>query len=392
MNVKIIGIGAAGNKAAIETAKLGIVNTEDILLMNTAIQDIPELYKGRSIIFSNKTSAGGCGKERNRSKDFITDFISDGDNLAQTLNHFILPGDLPVVVTSTEGGTGSGAAPIVAAYIDEVVGTRPQLIAFTGTEDDIRGLQNTLDFFKDCADLCSDCAVQAISNKKYMPIANNNKLRAEQMANEDFIRRIKVLQGSILRESSQNIDAMDHLKLVTTPGYMSIESISTTEAIENLDQFNKLCENMINSTKSLSNGSDRCVRIGIILNISDDDKDNIDWSFDKIKSQFAEIGEAFLHVQTSLNETRSITVIMCGMEMPIKFVMATYEKFKSRTSKSAKETNFAKTMAGIKTEGNAYDFSGTASKDNTSAASFLNKLNKKNNNNGSGSNDDLSNY
>lgn len=389
MNVKIIGIGAAGNKAAIESTKIGILNPEHILLMNTAMQDIPEAYKGRSIIFSNKTAAGGCGKERNRSKQFITEFISDGDSLAQALNHLIMPNDLVVVVTSTEGGTGSGAAPIIAAYIDEVVGVRPQLIAFTGTEDDIRGLQNTLDFFKDCSELCADCVVQAISNKKYMPIANNNKLRAEQMANDDFIRRIKVLQGSILRESSQNIDEMDHLKLVTTPGYMSIESIATTEAIENVDQFNTLCETMINSSKSLSNGSDKCVRLGIILNIGDDDKDNIDWSFTKIKSQFAEIGEVFLHVQTALNESRTITIIMCGMEMPIKFVMATYEKFKSRTSKSAKATDFAKTMSEIKTDGNSYDFNGTVSGNSTSASSFLNKLNKKSDNSG---NNPLSGY
>ena len=258
MNVKIIGIGAAGNKAAIEATDMKIVRSSDIILMNTSAQDIPDIHKERSVLFSNKLSAGGCGKERNKSKEFISEFIENGDGLAQVLNSLILPGDLPIVVTSTEGGTGSGAAPIVAAYIDEVVGVRPQLIAFTGTEDDIRGIQNTLDFFKDCANLCSDCVVQAISNKKYMSLANNNKLKAEQMANVDFVNRVKVLQGSMLRNSSQNIDAMDHLKLVTTPGYMSINNISTTEAIENVDQFNKLCEDMINSSKSLSNGSDRC--------------------------------------------------------------------------------------------------------------------------------------
>ena len=369
MNVKLIGIGAAGNKAAIDAVKNGVLKDTDILLMNTASQDIPEMYKTRSILFNRNLSAGGCGKERNRSKEFITEFISDGDNLAQSLNQFIFPNELVVIVTSTEGGTGSGAAPIVAAYINEVIGARPQLIAFTGTEDDIRGLQNTLDFFKDCAELCDGCIVQAISNKKFMSLANNNKLKAEQMANIDFVNRLK--------DSSQNIDAMDHLKLITTPGYMSIISTSTSEAIESTDQFNELCDRMISSSKSLSHGSDRCLRLGIILNISEDDKDNIDWNFTKIKSQFAEIGEVFLHVQLAMSETRSITVMMCGMEMPIKFVMATYEKLKSRSNNSAKKTDFAKTMASISTDSSSFDFNGTINNNNKSASSFLSKLNGK---------------
>lgn len=377
MNVKVIGIGAAGNKAAICAVTNSVLRDTDILLMNTAFQDIPEMYKTRSLLFGN-TTTGGCGKERKRSQTFISNFIENDNGLAEAFNQLISPGDLVVIVASTEGGTGSGAAPVIAAYINEVIGVRPQLIAFTGTEDDLRGLQNTLDFFKDCSEMCEGIVVQAISNKKYMSVANNNKLKAEQLANMDFVNRVKVLQGSILRESTQNIDAMDHLKLVTTAGYMSIESITSTEAIENVSQFNDLCEKMINSSKSLSTGSDRLKRLGIVLTIDEDDKDNIDWTFEKIKSQFAEIGEVFLHVQTTRTEERQIVVIMCGMEMPIKFVTATYEKFKARMSKSAKETDFGKTMASIKTDALSMDMDNPlASGKNITSSKFLDKLNSK---------------
>lgn len=377
MTVKVIGIGAAGNKAAICAVNNGVLRESDVLLMNTAFQDIPEMYKSRSLLFGN-TTTGGCGKERKRSQAFISEFIEKDSGLAEAFNQLIAPGDLVVIVTSTEGGTGSGAAPIVAAYINEVIGVRPQLIAFAGTEDDLRGLQNTLDFFKDCAEMCDGIVVQAISNKKYMTMANNNKLKAEQLANMDFVNRLKVLQGVVLRESSQNIDAMDHLKLVMTEGYMSIESITTTEAIENVTQFNDLCENMLNNSKSLTTGSDRLTRLGIILTIDDDDKDNIDWTFEKIKSQFAEVGEVFLHVQSTRTEERQIIVVMCGMEMPIKFMTATYEKFKSRMSKSAKATDFAKTMASINTDALSMDMDNPlGSGKNITSSKFLDKINKK---------------
>ena len=87
-----------------------------------------------------------------------------------------------------------------------------------------------------------------------------------------------------------------------------------------------------------------------------------------------------IDVQTSTDETRSIIVVMCGMEMPIKFVMATYEKLKSRTSKQAKSTDFAKTMAGINTENNSYNFNGLNTTMTTSS-NFLNKINSNKNTN-----------
>lgn len=378
VNVKVIGIGAAGNKAAIDLVRNCVLNESDILLMNTTLQDIPEMYKNRSLLFNTNTSAGGCGKERSKSQEFIQKFIEGDDHLAEAINQLVNPNDLVVIVASTEGGTGSGASPIVAAYISDVIGVRPQLIAFTGTEDDLRGLQNTLDFFKDCAEFCEGCTIQTIANKKFMAETNNNKLKAEQLANVEFANRIKVLKGQNIRNSDQNIDAMDHLKLVTTSGYMSIDAISTPDAIENINQFNALCENMINNSKSLSNGGDRCTRLGIILTISDDDKDSIDWSFTKIKSQFAEVGEVFLHVQPSLGENSEIIVISCGMDMPIKFVTATYEKFKARMNKSAKTTNFAETMAGINTDGTAFNYDNPLSSgNNITSSKFLDRLNKK---------------
>ena len=137
---------------------------------------------------------------------------------------------------------------------------------------------------------------------------------------------------------------------------------------------------MIKESKSLTTGSNRCIRLGVILNIKEDDKDSIDWSFTTIKSQFAEIGEIFLHVQDSLDETRQIIVIECGMEMPIKFIQGTYEKFKSRMDNKAKEVNFASTMNNIKVSNDSLDFDNAMSMNpGMSNSDFLKKLKNKNN-------------
>lgn len=382
MNVKIIGLGAAGNKASVRAVSNGLLKEEDVLLLNTAIQDIAQEYKSRSVIF-NKGGSGGCGKERARSKDLIVKALQDGF-LTKDLNSFINPGDLVIIVTSTEGGTGSGAAPVLAAYINEVIGTRPQLIAFTGTEDDLRGLQNTADFFKDCANMCADCTIQAISNKKFMTDANGNKLKAEILANDEFVSRVKVLQGSVIRESEQNIDAMDHRKLVTTPGYMSIMVHSTQEPIETVDQFNKLCDSIVASSKSLSTSGTKMTRLGVIATLSDTDKENVDWSFDKIKSAFGIVGEVYTHVQKPLDETRQIIIVEAGLEMPLDFVMSTYEKFKQRTEKmNSNSTDFLSRLGQLDTAGSSLDFDrDELSGGKTKTSDFFNKISGTKNNSG----------
>lgn len=378
MNIKIIGIGAAGNKAAIRAVAAQIVTEKDVLLLNTSAQDISADYKNRSAIFASKDSVGGCGKERGRSKEYIVKALQQNNGIGQELTNLINPGDLPIIVASTEGGTGSGAAPVLAAYISEVIGVRPQLIGFTGTEDDLRGLQNTIDYFKDCATMCANCTIQVISNKKFINDANGNKLKAEILANDEFVSRIKVLQGAIIRQSDQNIDQMDHLKIVTTPGYMSIMTYETQDAIESLTGFNSICAKMIDNSKSLPTNNTKITRLGVICTISDAEKDSIDWQFNEIRHTFDEVGEVFTHVQPPINETRQIIIIEAGLEMPTDYIMSTYTKFKARSEKLNSDNaanDFLKKIGAMETTGSdKLNFDGAVSDSTTKPSDFFSKI------------------
>jgi len=58
MNIKILGLGAAGNKAAITAIEQGVVEKENVLLFNSTIRDIPENWKEISVQYTN-TNRGG---------------------------------------------------------------------------------------------------------------------------------------------------------------------------------------------------------------------------------------------------------------------------------------------------------------------------------------------
>ena len=98
LNAKIIGVGAAGNKAAIALIKKGIFDRDSVLLLNSTLKDVPEEYKDNAIEFG---TVRGCGKERDIAKTMIMQSLHDK---AVDLDSFIEANDqLVVIVTSVEG-------------------------------------------------------------------------------------------------------------------------------------------------------------------------------------------------------------------------------------------------------------------------------------------------
>ena len=52
MNVKLIGIGAAGNKAAINAVENKVIAIENVMLINSTLRDIPADYKGLKVEYA----------------------------------------------------------------------------------------------------------------------------------------------------------------------------------------------------------------------------------------------------------------------------------------------------------------------------------------------------
>ena len=161
MKAKLIGIGAAGNKAAIKAIELGVFDKASVRIMNTTVKDINHDYDDISVIFGNQR--GGCGKERNLAKKLMKNALKQ--KLIGLESFLEDDDDTVVIVSSTEGGTGCGASTILAKYIDSVLAKNVHLFVFTGFEQDARGLQNTLEYFKDLEDTFT---VESISNKKFL--------------------------------------------------------------------------------------------------------------------------------------------------------------------------------------------------------------------------------
>lgn len=320
MKIKVIGTGAAGNKAAIAALATGIIGQEQVMLLNSTLKDLPAEYKDKGIKLGE--SFGGCGKERAEGRNLTLGVIQSGA-LDDALDKFIAEDDELVIITaSTEGGTGSGSSPILAKYISSTYGIKVMLFGFTGFEEDGRGIKNTIDWFKEVEE---DFTVQVLSNKKFLK-NDGNILDAEKEANKEFVTRLSVIAGYCMIDSEQNIDETDMYKATTTEGYM-IAGRASLEKVKNIDQFNSVISKMIHNDKSLDVSEKGMKRLAVFINATDEKRECIDLGFEMLKKSYGTPYEIFKHIQHNPEDGQYISFIASGMHMPSDELKSIYDKY-----------------------------------------------------------------
>lgn len=331
LNLKVIGAGAAGNKAAINLINKGF-DRNNVTLINSTSKDIDPNFKDNAIIFGESfNNFGGCGKEREVGKKRILHDLKVGsinlDNIVDPSTNAV------VIVSSTEGGSGSAATPIIAKYMKDVIGIPVIVCLLYGFNSDVRGMQNTIEI---CQELDNDYGIIGISNSKFLDLCNGNKLKAEAAANDLFSNIIAILTGKNIHPGSQNIDDTDLFKLVTTPGYMNID-VANISKIKNLDQYNKIIADTIDESKLIDITKKGAKRIGLIIDAPNSIHDFIDFSAKSISEEFGVPYEMYTHVQNSNNDAATVTWIVTGMPMPIDEIKEIYNGYLQESQAVNKE-------------------------------------------------------
>lgn len=367
MKSLVLGIGAAGNKAAMELVNRGVIEKNDVILVNSTDKDFPKDAEVNTLILNPGKS--GCGKERSLAKEYTIAAINAGKFNFELDDSY----QAVIIVTSLEGGTGSGSTPLIAQYCDQVLGLNVHVFGFCGFEEDPRGLLNTINFFKD---LDSELVVHTIQNKKFLPQAKNNKFRAEELANKEFAKEVEILLGENLEDSTQNIDDTDIYKVANTTGYMIIDKIELTSSLDSLEDFDKSCRQLIQNTASIKPSEPSAARMGVILNLSEHSEDAVDFTYVSLKEAYGFPYETFTHKQYD-GGTEYIAIIVGGMMMPLDEVKAIYERYTEESSKVNKGSdNFFASIGALDTDTTEFDLGGNR-KSKKSTADFMKQFETK---------------
>lgn len=336
MKCTVFASGSAGNHAAIELIERGIIDKSYVRLLNTSALDVPDEYKQIPDLFYDFSVNGvfGSGKESSIGRSSMIQSIKTGKiKLDELLNDDARE---VIIVTSTDGGSGSGSGPVLAKYFD-AMNIPVHVFGFIGFADDARSISNTLKFFKN---LPENVILHTIMNSHFLDYTKNH-IKAELAANVEFAREVEILLGHKLIPSKQIIDDTDLLKLNSQAGYTVINHIPL-DGIKNVEGFNAAVAKSFEDPCYLD-CDQSAKRIGVMINASHRVQEVIDNSYEVVTRYVGTPIEVFSHIQpdndNDFEGEEYIDIIVTGLnfpERPIKDLNKKYEHLKEKLNTGRK--------------------------------------------------------
>jgi cell division protein FtsZ len=200
--IKVVGVGGGGSNAVNRMVEVGLGGVE-FIVVNTDVQALDHNKASVKLQIGNKLTKGlGAGADPNVGRQAA---LEDTDSIIQALSG----ADMIFVTTGLGGGTGTGAAPVIASLASELgaltiaVVTKP--FRFEGKK---RAAQSEagLEALRDCVD-----TVITIPNERLLSIIDRHTpLTAAFTLADDVLRQaIQGISDLILVPGLINLDFAD---------------------------------------------------------------------------------------------------------------------------------------------------------------------------------------
>ncbi len=225
-NIHVIGTGGAGNNMVSWLYKKGVMGAE-ITAVNTDKQHLDISEADRKILIGRELTRGlGCGGFIEKGRDSAKESIYE-------LKEVLKGSDMVFVCAGMGGGTGTGAAPVVAQVAKEmgaiVIGTvtMPFDIERARVDKAEFGLQQLREV--------SDTVI-VIDNNRLVAIAGNLPIQqAFAVANELISTMIKGIVEIIAVPSLVNLDYAD-VRAIMSDGGVSIIGVGEADSEKKVEE------------------------------------------------------------------------------------------------------------------------------------------------------------
>ena len=200
--IKVLGVGGGGGNAVARMVQAGLTGVE-FIVANTDAQALRSSPAPMKIQIGSKLTKGlGAGADPNVGRQAA---LEDTDNLIQALSG----ADMVFVTTGLGGGTGTGAAPVIASLATELgaltiaVVTKP--FKFEGKKRQLQA-EAGLDALRDCVD-----TVITIPNERLLAVIDRHTSMVDAFSTADDVLRqaIQGISDLILVPGLINLDFAD---------------------------------------------------------------------------------------------------------------------------------------------------------------------------------------
>jgi cell division protein FtsZ len=254
-NIKVIGVGGGGSNAVNRMVEVGLGGVE-FIVANTDVQALDYNKAGVKVQIGHKLTKGlGAGADPNIGRQAA---LEDTDAII----HALSGADMIFVTTGLGGGTGTGAAPVIASLASELgaltiaVVTKP--FKFEGRKR-LMQAEAGLDALRECVD-----TVITIPNERLLSIIDRKTTLTQSFTMADDVLRqaIQGISDLILVPGLINLDFADVKAIMSGMG-VAMMGTGVAEG----DSRAMLAAQKAVSSPLLEDGSVNGAR-GVIINIT----------------------------------------------------------------------------------------------------------------------------
>jgi cell division protein FtsZ len=254
-NIKVVGVGGGGSNAVNRMVEVGLGGVE-FIVANTDVQALDHNKAGVKVQIGHKLTKGlGAGADPNIGRQAA---LEDTDAIIHSLSG----ADMIFVTTGLGGGTGTGAAPVIASLASELgaltiaVVTKP--FKFEGKKRLLQA-EAGLEALRECVD-----TVITIPNERLLSIIDSKTslTQAFTMADDVLRQAIQGISDLILVPGLINLDFAD---VKTIMSGMGVAMMGT--GVAEGDGRAMLAARKAVSSPLLEDGSVTGAR-GVIINIT----------------------------------------------------------------------------------------------------------------------------
>jgi cell division protein FtsZ len=253
--IKVIGVGGGGSNAVNRMVQTGLDGVE-FMVVNTDLQALRTNAASMKLQIGSKLTKGlGAGADPNVGRQAA---LEDTEKIIQALDG----ADMVFVTTGLGGGTGTGAAPVIASLASELgaltvaVVTKP--FKFEGKKRQMQA-ERGLDALRECVD-----TIITIPNERLLTIIDRTTPMTEAFATADDVLRqaIQGISDLILVPGLINLDFADVKTIMAGMGL----AMMGTGVAEGQDRAMEAARRAISSP--LLEGASVTGARGVIINVT----------------------------------------------------------------------------------------------------------------------------
>jgi cell division protein FtsZ len=229
--IKVVGIGGAGNNTLSRMSEIGIKGAE-LIAVNTDAKDLLCCVCDKKILIGKEISGGlGAGSNPKVGEEAAREQENE-------LKNALKGADLVFITCGLGGGTGTGAAPVIAEVGKKIGALTVGVVTLPFAMEGKRRMQNAMDGLERLQN--STDTIIVIPNDKLLEIAPDLPLyTAFKVADEILTNAVKGVSELITKPGLINRDFADIRAIMSEGGVAMIgvgESDSTNRAVESVEK------------------------------------------------------------------------------------------------------------------------------------------------------------